>query len=183
LLPIEEAILRRSAAALTESSELLATIAAELTICLIGQRRFREAMDNISTSRPNPDDLDIRDAFNYAMAEWADTKSPPLDLLRRVLDLDKKGEPFAANNPNYSQCLAIVNWRLGDLEEARHRVARARQQIDNRPAPAFSPWRYLYVSPWEFLRDLDLLSKAIDSKEGVLEFMHPEQNDHAEHLA
>ena len=171
LLPVEETILRRSAAAVKDDSEQSGRVAAELTLCLMGQRRFREAMENMSSYRPAPDDLGIEDAFNYAMAEWGETKSPPPDLLERVLDLDRKGMPFAADNPNYNQCLAIAHWLLGDPEEARRRIAQSRQRMDNYPAPAFSPWRYLYVSPLEFLRDLDALLKALDSKGVVPEFM------------
>ncbi len=180
LLPVEEVILRRTAAALQDKPDQLDRVKSELVLCLIGQRRFRDAMETIGAHRPEPESMDIRNAFNYAMAEWAETKSPPRDLLQRVLDLDKTLPP---RNPNYSQCLAIVNWVTGDTEEARHRIIQTRQLLTNHPALVFSAWRYLLVPPHEFQKDLEALMNALDSKEVVPEFMDTKPDSHSEHLA
>jgi MinD-like ATPase involved in chromosome partitioning or flagellar assembly len=54
----------------------------ELMLALIGLSRFSEAMRVVSTSRPEPAALGIQIAFNYAMAEWGETRRPPVDFFQ-----------------------------------------------------------------------------------------------------
>jgi len=139
-----------------------------LVLCLIGQARFREAMEAISPARPDPTILSIQCAFNYAMAEWGETGVPPQDLLRRVVELDSQGS--SRDTPNYSQCLAIAFWALGEMDLARERLGRARHQIRTPPRSHFSAWRYLEVSPATFEKDLDEIGSLIDGEDIVPAF-------------
>jgi len=141
--------------------------AGELSICLIGLGRFREAMHVISPTRPEPVKLDIQDAFNYAMAEWAETGVLPRDLFQRVVDLDRQN-PEPDRGPNYSQCLAIAHWAVGDIEQARERISRSRQQIMARRSPEFSAWCYLTVSVDQFEGDLEGMLMMINGKDSVV---------------
>jgi tetratricopeptide (TPR) repeat protein len=165
-----EEIARELATVVETSPGRRAMAAGVWAICLIGLGRFPEAMRAVSSTRPHPLDLDVPSAFNYAMAEWAETGTPPQDLLERVRELDRQSlsEPKTAN---YTQCLAIVYWLLGDAEEARRRVSQARQQVMTRSVPEFSAWRYLTVSPTEFLADLDALLSGIEGKDVVPAFV------------
>jgi len=141
----------------------------ELVLCLIGQARFCEAMQAVSSERPDPASLSIQTAFNYAMAEWGETGVPPRDLFRRVVELDAQG--FSRDNPNYTQCLAIALWALGDMSAAQERLKRARHQIRTVPTSQFSAWRYLDVSPASFEKDLDDVESLIRGKAVLPVFM------------
>ncbi len=132
----------------------------ELSLCLIALGRFREAMEVLSVTRPAVSATDAPTAFNYGIAEWALTKNIPQDLFHRVIQLD--GQNGAkAKGVNYTQCLAICHWLTRDVEEARRRIAEARREMVTQPQPAFSAWRYLIVSPEDFLQDLELMEAAL----------------------
>jgi cellulose biosynthesis protein BcsQ len=148
----------------------------ELSVCLIGLRRFHDAMQVISTVRPDSLNLDIQKIFNYAMAEWAETGAIPRDLFKRVIDFDTRDAqtdktPDSTRTPNYTQCLALAHWAVGDIEQARERISRARQQIMARHSPTFSAWRYLTVTVEEFIHDLEAMLEMINGKKVVPVFM------------
>jgi len=78
VLPIEEAILRQSFPEIFNNTSLgpnppFNLEKTQLTLCLIGQRRFVEAMNLISSALPVPADLNVVDAFNYGMALWGNS--------------------------------------------------------------------------------------------------------------
>jgi tetratricopeptide (TPR) repeat protein len=148
----------------------------ELSICLIGLGRFREAMHTISPTRPELGGFDIGDTFNYAMAEWGETEILPRDLFQHVIDLDRQNpQPDTAN---YPQCLAIAYWAVRDIEQAREKINLARQRIMTRRSPEFSTWRYLTVSVDQFISDLDAMLEMINGKNVVPTFMvKSDQND------
>jgi len=139
-----------------------------LSLALIGLGRFAEAMTLISTSRPVPEALDVQEAFNYAMAEWGQTKAPPKDLFARVIELDKQKK---SSGPNYDQCLSLAFYAVGDLGSALQKLSDARQQMMTLPRPEFSAWQYLKVDPSQFLRDLDSIEEMIQGKAVLPEFM------------
>jgi hypothetical protein len=148
----------------------------ELSVCLIGLRRFHDAMQVISTVRPDSLNLDIQKIFNYAMAEWAETGAIPRDLFKRVIDFDTRDAqtdktPGSTRTPNYTQCLALAHWAVGDIEQARERISRARQQIMARHSHTFSAWRYLTVTLEEFIHDLEAMLEMINGKKVVPVFM------------
>lgn len=170
LLPTSEAILSSLLDDRDVSVAQHESVTSELSICLIGLGRFREAMCAITPTRPEPARLDIQNAFNYAMAEWAETGVPPCDLFQRVIDLDRQN-PESDRGPNYSQCLAIAHWAAGDIEQACKRISRARQQIMARQSPEFSAWCYLTVSVDQFISDLDTMLEMTNGKNVVPIFM------------
>ena len=168
-LPLGESILRELLTDRGRTVEEHDSVRNLLILCLIGQRRFREAMQLNSPVRPEVGVLSIQSAFNYAMAEWGDTGAVPRDLFRRVVELDAAGASRDA--PNHNQCLAIASWAVGDLSHARERVNRARRQIGAPPRREFSAWRYLEVTPAVFEKDLDEVMRMFDGEAILPAFM------------
>jgi cellulose biosynthesis protein BcsQ len=140
----------------------------DLSLCLIGLGHFQEAMTTISPTRPDPKLLDVPDAFNYAMAEWGQTKLSPTDLFARVVELDKEEKQ---SGPNYDQCLSIALHAIGDSNKASQRLSEARQQMMTLPRLEFSAWRYLRVDPAQFMRDLDAIDEMIHGGQLLPEFI------------
>ncbi|RKH22170.1 hypothetical protein D7V77_27835 [Corallococcus sp. CA041A] len=159
LLPIAERLLQGIRE--NSSEELDKAIAKrQLAVVHIGQGRFEEAMSSIAPSHGEATASEqISQAFNYAMAEWGLTGSPPTDLFRRVLELDLLRS--RAGGVNYSQCLAVAAHFSGDATTAKWRLARARQGIMQNPVSTFSCWRYLEVPPSEFEEDLDDIERLL----------------------
>jgi hypothetical protein len=168
-LPLFESILRQLLMDRGRTVHEHDSVKNELALCLIGQGRFREGMQLISPARPDSSILSIQPAFNYAMAEWGETREVPRDLFQRVVELDARD--ISRQTPNYSQCLAIAFWAVGDMDHARERLDRARRQIMAPPRPQFSAWRYLAVTPAEFEKDLDEIAELIGGNDVVPLFM------------
>jgi MinD-like ATPase involved in chromosome partitioning or flagellar assembly len=127
-----------------------------LVLSLIGAGRFQEAMSQLAGSRDEAmSSGDIRTVFNYAMAEWGESKVTPTDLLRRVVELD--GEKLASRGTNYLQCIALTHAALGEPNIALKYCDRARREIGE--AYLFSCWRYLLASNTEMAKDLDAIEK------------------------
>jgi hypothetical protein len=79
-----------------------------LVLSLIGAGRFREAMDQLASSREEAfGSRSIRTVFNYAMAEWGERNVTPVDLLRRVVELDEE-RITRPQGANYQQCIALA---------------------------------------------------------------------------
>jgi cellulose biosynthesis protein BcsQ len=135
----------------------------ELTLNLIGQRRFREAI-NLYPEGISPDQLDQVAAFNLGMAMWGDSRKLPKKFFQRVVAADDAPSP-RTKEPNYAQCLAIANWVLGQSDKAREQLSHARQRIISRRSPEFSAWRYLTVGTKAFLDDLNEMQRLLDGNE------------------
>jgi MinD-like ATPase involved in chromosome partitioning or flagellar assembly len=168
-LAVAAELLRSVATRQDLTSDQRNEVKSNLSLALIGLGRFDEAMTIISSARPVPEALDIQEAFNYAMAQWGQTKSPSKELFARVIDLD---EPRESSGPNYDQCLSIAFYAVGDIPKALQRLADARQQMMTLPRPDFSAWQYLRVDPTQFLKDLDSLEELIRGKAILPDFMH-----------
>jgi MinD-like ATPase involved in chromosome partitioning or flagellar assembly len=134
-------------------------IRALLSLSLIGLSRFEEALKLFGNVRPAPQDLDTSDSFNYGMAEWGKTGTPPKDMFKWVVDLDSKGGE--SHSANYHQCLAIALWVIGRNQDAIARLEKSEYQIIEKATPAFSCWRYMQVTPPEFQEDCDSIRKLI----------------------
>ncbi|HEU0046504.1 MAG TPA: hypothetical protein VFQ43_02715, partial [Nitrososphaera sp.] len=134
-----------------------------LSLCLIGLGRYKEAMELLGPNRESLESAGIISTFNYAMAEWAETEKPPRDLFELVIKLEAKGP--LGESPNHQQCIAIAYWVTGGIEESKKYLERARQLMKARPRSEFSGWRYLRVEPDEFLEDLTSLEEMLDRKE------------------
>jgi MinD-like ATPase involved in chromosome partitioning or flagellar assembly len=132
-----------------------------LVLSLINQGQFEAAVDAIKTREKEPDNLDIIDSFNYAMAQWGLTSRPSAELFRRVVELDKQEPSLTANG---HQCLSIALWAINETDEALTRVGEAWQQIATRPKPEFSCWSYMQLPHDEFLEDLREVRQLIEGK-------------------
>jgi hypothetical protein len=84
-----------------------------MILCKIAMGQFEEALidlgnrEAILTSKP------IQDVFNYGMAEWGLTRSVPVDIFARVVELSKQKK-----DANYAQCLAIASHLTGNSSAA-----------------------------------------------------------------
>jgi hypothetical protein len=141
-----------------------------LLLSLIGSGRFVEAKD-VLVSRHRSGDVntwpDVRDVFNYAMADWGHHQKPPLEMLRKVLSLDEElqlRDPRGANSrgANYFQCMALVHAVLGQTRECRQNIRRAQEQLG--PGFVFSCWRYLQVTRTDMAQDLRAMEKACETR-------------------
>ncbi|WP_254513792.1 KGGVGR-motif variant AAA ATPase [Anatilimnocola floriformis] len=129
----------------------------ELVLAAIGNGHLDLAMAAFGDIRPDPAQLAIEDAFNYAMAEWGLTKVLPVDMFGRVVDLETvSGRTRAAN---FQQCMAIANWAVGRQEEAKKRLEDAIRKSNEIATREFSCWRYKPVNKEEFLADCAAISK------------------------
>ena len=123
----------------------------------IASGAFDKAMPTIAADRREVESTDkIEKVFNYAMAEWGYTGSPPRDLLLRVKALDQGRR----TGVNYNQCLALVHALLGELDKASERLDLAARALDLSPKSDFSVWRYLRVSPQDMRKDLESMRRA-----------------------
>lgn len=129
----------------------------ELSLTLIGLRRFAEAADILKplvSSQGN-----IADQFNFAMAEWGRDGTPRVEGFMTVAEMDKNAHRGA--EPNYLECLAITFAVIGDKSQALECVANARKQTQSQQGREFSAWSYTRVGPAEFVEHLDEIEASI----------------------
>jgi len=147
----------RSALPVAEKLMSKGSVTHNLVLVLIGQGKCAEAMQTIAVNRAIVlQGSDIRDIFNYAMAEWGALGAPAPDMFRRVVELDSNEKGL-----NYLQCMAIALHVVGDTEAARVRLARARRGCRPHQPREFSAWSYLQVTSEEFLADLAEIERWI----------------------
>jgi MinD-like ATPase involved in chromosome partitioning or flagellar assembly len=144
----------------------------DLSLSLIGQARFDEARQLLAANREEVAASDqIHEVFNYAIAEWGATRRPPPDLFARVVELGKK-RPEDETGANFWQCLALCHYVLKTPVRAHRALAQAEKRLlRDRRASEFSAWRYLRVSPSEFLEDLDSMRAMIRGRRILPLFM------------
>ncbi len=136
-------------------------VSTELALCEIGLGQFASAMKISNPERSDPNHW-MQVAFNHAMAVWGDTGKLPRALFSQIVARDKSAtEPHL--NANYPQCMAIAYWGAGEVDSAEQFLEMARQRIAERPEE-FSCWRYLMVSPKEFLIDIKAISQLIKGR-------------------
>jgi MinD-like ATPase involved in chromosome partitioning or flagellar assembly len=141
-----------------------------LVMCLIGLRRFREALDLLGGKASDASSKNIATVFHWAMADWAQKGVVPQETMREVLSLHV-AEPRRRVSANYFQCLAIAAWAVGERERAENFRQQSQQFIVARPAPEFTAWRYLTVPAIEFLKDLEELGELIEGANVLPLFM------------
>jgi len=137
-------------------------IQGSLSLALIGLSRFEEAMKLFGRVRPAPQDLDMATCFNYGMAEWGATDTPPKDMFERVIFLNREDDEI--DDPNFNQCLAIAFWVIGNKQNAIGALEEAKEQIVEKPTAEFSCWRYMKVSPSDFQEDCESILKLINGE-------------------
>lgn len=169
-LPLAISVLEKLSKDKKCSSELKNRAKNVLVLCLIGVRRYRDAMELIGSPRPTPESLDERDAFNYAMAEWGEGGIPPKDMLQRVQVLHEQ-KPQTTRTANYMQCMALVCWALGDPSNAREWVNQARRKIAAGPKTTFSAWSYIQADESMFLKELRAFEEMLDGADSLPLFL------------
>ncbi|MCY3770130.1 MAG: AAA family ATPase [Gammaproteobacteria bacterium] len=125
--------------------------------CLEAKSMFRREGEKLA-------DMDIQDAFNYAMAEWGVSGTIETDLFQCVVKLDRSN-PNEDANPNYLQCMAIACWASGDHGTALDYAKRTQHAVNSFPGRTeFSAWRYQQVSLEIFATDLDEILSLIEGR-------------------
>ncbi len=121
-----------------------------------------EAASLLRGEWPEIDGMDIQNAFNYGMARWGEIRAVESAPFARVVVLDQlDSDSGDTPPPNYSQCLAIACWAIGDAPVASGFARRAQDQMESARRSEFSCWRYCQVSALEFLEDLDEIDALI----------------------
>ncbi len=141
--------------------------------------RYRAAMDHLGTREDVLASEHIQLPFNYAMAEWIWSGTPPIDLFGRVVDLDGLRSEDEEYTANYYQCLAVAAWAIGSRVAAKTWLDKARVLVN---APGFrdrefSCWRYLNVRPDEFSWDILQIGKLLEGEAVLPEFATRDKND------
>ncbi|MCY4313830.1 MAG: ParA family protein [Gammaproteobacteria bacterium] len=135
-----------------------------LSLLYMGLGRCQNGADIILNANQNINDMNIQDAFNYAMAKWGIKNKVESEDFQRVVELDQS-EPDENKGPNYFQCMAIAHWAIGNKKTATSHIKQARQALDDRMIGSeFSCWSYKLVSIPKFLNDLDVIEKLIGGR-------------------
>jgi len=149
----------------------------QYSLCLVGMRRFQDAMDRISSMDPDFLGWNIGEVFNYGMAAWAEKREIPSRFFERVIELDIEDEA-SPPSANYEQCLAIASWGTGEKIEAKRRLETARRIKRARTGFEFSCWRYLEVRSEEFNSDLGEIERLIEGAEVTPYFFNDRSSAH-----
>lgn len=144
--------------------ERKAAARSQLVVAHLHLSDFELAMRTICQTRPVPDELGIQDAFNYAMAEWAQSGTIPKDMFSRVVNLDTASPK--PPNANFDQCVAVALWAVGDSTQAIERIAKAEGNAQKTRKSEFSCWQYREVPRDEFLHDCQEIRRLITTGEG-----------------
>lgn len=143
-------------------------VTSELAVKYIGMGACDEAAQLLGLGGREVGDMDVRDAFNYAMAAWGATGKVVLGPFSRVVELDRNNPESGQQgpNPNYYQCMAIAYWATGDTNMAAGFVELARAAVEPVKweiwsGSLFSCWRYYQPSSSAFLEDLDEIEALI----------------------
>ena len=121
-----------------------------------------DAASLLSGEWPEIDGMDNQNAFNYGMARWGEIRAVESAPFARVVALDQlDSDSGDTPPPNYSQCLTIACWAVGDTPAASVFARRARDQMKSVRRSEFSCWRYRQVSAHEVLKDLDEIDALI----------------------
>ncbi|NMO20682.1 AAA family ATPase [Pyxidicoccus fallax] len=156
-LPIGEQILRDILTSKITSPLEKKLARSQLSLNLIGQRRFEEAVNLIKEGWRTPATIDdVASAFNFAIASWGMTGHPDSNLFAHALALTGKR---ALADANWFQCLAISYLVTGQPRQAHDSIDKARQALRSAPRRVFSAWRFLSVAPPEFSDDLDAIER------------------------
>ncbi len=159
-------------------------VRSQLAINLIGEGEFQDAIDLLAHDGRSVEQMEIQDAFNYAMARWGIDGSVDGTSFDQVVALSKqdtgKTSDGNADGANYFQCLSVAHWAVKNIETARRYVEKAIQGSD-RERLIFSCWRYRNVSDNEFRADMREISSLIDGDiELVPQYMRRDESSPTE---
>ena len=160
-------LLQRTGLSTNESAEIRHSLA-RFSISVGNYSAAIDALERLDSERQS---LTFEGAFNYAIALWGQTGNVVREAFERVLDLshDVLDSHLVMSIPAASefQCMAIVHWALGDMQEARAFAEEAIREMRSQGGNAFSSWQYLVVPIGVFERDIDELLKLIGGDENV----------------
>ncbi len=160
-----------------DDREVREALYGDLVLSLIANGQFADAMRQIGVDRNHVLRFGaINDVFNYAMAEWGETGSPPIDFFSRVLDIGVS-DPIS-DQANFHQCLALASAVTGDSVLKFEHLERATKLLVS--GSIFSCWRYLYVGRAEMLRDIDAMSRAFHT-DSIAPPVFQRNADHRKH--
>ncbi|MDH6268399.1 MinD-like ATPase involved in chromosome partitioning or flagellar assembly [Rhizobium sp. SG_E_25_P2] len=132
-----------------------------LLLTLISNREFRKAMDIIAADASAIlASSDIRDVFNYAIAEWGEEGAPRQELFARVLELASLSDED--EDTNFYQCLALAHAVVGDTASALALIGKAKEMVPMQ-GTTFSCWTYLTGRRPVTLADLDAMATAFSA--------------------
>ena len=142
--------------------------------------RYLEAAGMFRSEGENVTDLDIPDAFNYAMAMWGQTGTVQEEIFQHVVELNRSGP--LEETPNYLQCMAIAYWAVGDDNSALEFLEQARRAISGfRGRKEFSCWRYQEVDKGSFGKDISEIRTMIKKPGSIMpKFMVVKDNESVE---
>lgn len=134
----------------------------ELVLGRINHQRYDDAIEELSLIHDD-DESSMSEIinFNLAMANWGKEGKPDPEIFQRVIDV----EDLKAKDVNYVQCMSIAYFVVGNTEEARKRLNKAKRMLSNRPMGSFSAWTYDEVSPRDFKEHLLEIQKMIEGEE------------------
>ena len=141
----------------------------ELAVKYIGIGACAQAAALLGRGGRDVAEMDIRDAFNYAMAAWGTTGKTVAGPFARVVELDQQNPEGGREGPDpaYYECMAIAYWATGDTGMASSFVELAREAVEPVTreiwsGSLFSCWRYYEPSASEFREDLDEIEALIN---------------------
>jgi MinD-like ATPase involved in chromosome partitioning or flagellar assembly len=149
----------------------------ELVLCLIGKGDYSQALEFFGEGRNHPDQLDLADCFNCAMALWGSSEKIPSAHIRRVIELGKESDRNP--DPNFLQCMSLVHHLNGDGAVAFDFLDKAYGSIRGRRAPVFSCWSYLSLSVDRFNSDLNEMESAFRAGKTIPAFIQRNSPDYA----
>ena len=143
------------------SSELHWDARSSLALVYISIGKLNRAIELFIDDNVDVSNMNLQDSFNYGMALWGANGQLDLEPFRRVVEIISNEEEFEQrDDANFLQCLAVTYWVLARFDEANDFAQRSKGAVDSY-GPAFSCWRYRYVSTEEFKSDLDEIGSLI----------------------
>ncbi len=147
-------------------SELSEMATESLSLSNVAIGSFSEAIQEYKAMVQDVSEMGIADAFNYGMAQWGYRNELCREPFERAVICFRQDQQ-AYQSPNHLQCMAVAHWVVGDNLKARELVQTAREKINKRTTREISCWRYLRVSPVEFVKDLDELLELVAGNDRI----------------
>jgi MinD-like ATPase involved in chromosome partitioning or flagellar assembly len=167
-LALAERLLTRWVANSKDEDELK-VLSIELVLCLIGGGKYVDALKFFGPTKVSPENLDIPDIFNYAMALWGSEGTVPTSYFRRFVEFTSMYR--VPPNPNQLQCFSLGNYLIGNLDLAYELLDEALRSNLARRASSFSCWSYLMVTVGRMQKDLEAMRDAYRSGQILPEYI------------
>jgi len=141
----------------------------KLAIGQIGRHRFEDAIDELISNTPDETEVEnnkgrfnvTANVFNLGMAKWGQNGEPNAEMFQRVVDL----EDVQSKDFNYTQCLAIAHYVVGNIEEAKRRLVKAKGLLLRHPRRQFSAWSFEEETPKQLKEHLAEMQDMISGKD------------------